>query len=85
MPWNILIRAANKAEARAKIQGNTHLDQQCPKKKQPLKMRLNSRDDETNKKTLEAKDKANPVKEGSEAEKSSEKAKKEKKKKGCQG
>ncbi len=27
MPWNDLIRAANKAEARAKIQKSTHLDQ----------------------------------------------------------
>ena len=27
MPWDDLIRAANKAEARAKIQGSTHLDQ----------------------------------------------------------
>ncbi len=26
MPWDDLIRTANKAEARAKIQGSTHLD-----------------------------------------------------------
>ncbi len=26
MPWDDLIRAANKAEARARIQGSTHLD-----------------------------------------------------------
>ncbi len=26
MPWDNLIRAANKAEAKAKIQGSTHLD-----------------------------------------------------------
>ncbi len=49
MPWDDLIRAANKAEAKAKIQGSTHLDQRCPKGKQPLKMNLNSRDDQTKK------------------------------------
>ncbi len=31
MPWDDLIRAANKAETRVRIQGSTHLDQQCPK------------------------------------------------------
>ncbi len=46
MPWDDLIRAANKAEARAKIQGSTHLDQQCLKGKRPLKMSLNARDDQ---------------------------------------
>ncbi len=40
--WDNLIRAANKAEARAKIQGSTHLDQQCPKGKRPLKMSFNA-------------------------------------------
>ncbi len=84
MPWDDLIRAANKAEARAKIQGNTHLDQWCPKKKRPLKMSLNSRDNQTDKKASQAKDKGNPVEQGSEAEKSFEKARKEKKKKGRQ-
>ncbi len=39
-----LIKAANKAEARAKIQECIHLDQQYSKKKQPLKISLNSRD-----------------------------------------
>ncbi len=33
MPWNDLIRVVNKAEARAKIQGSTQLDQQCSKGK----------------------------------------------------
>ncbi len=83
MPWDDLIRAANKAEARAKIQGSTHLDQRCPKGKRPLKISLNSRDDQT--KALQAKDKATPVEQVSEAEKSSEKARKEKKTKGRQG
>ncbi len=83
MPWDDLIRAANKAEARTKIQGSTHLDQRCPKGKRPLKMSLNSRDDQT--KAPQAKDKATPVEQVSETEKSSEKAKKEKKKKDRQG
>ncbi len=85
MPWNNLIRTANKAEARAKIQGSTHLDQQCPKRKRPLKMNLNFKDNQTDKKALQVKDKTNPAKQGSEAEKSSEKARKGKKKKGRQG
>ncbi len=44
MPWNNLIRVANKAEAQAKIQGSIYLDQRCPKGKRPLKMSLNARD-----------------------------------------
>ncbi len=78
-----LIRVANKAEARAKIQKSTHLDQHCPKGKKPLKMSLNFRDDQT--KAPQAKDKANPIEQVFEAEKSSEKARKEKKKKSRQG
>ncbi len=50
-----------------------------------MKMSLNYRDDQTDKKAPQAKDKANPVAQGSEAETSSEKARKEKKKKGHQG
>ncbi len=83
MSWDNLIRAANKAETRVKIQESIHLDPRCPKQKRPLKMSLNSRDDQT--KALQAKDKANPVEQVSEAEKSSEKARKEKKKKGRKG
>ncbi len=49
MPWDDLIRAANKAKTRAKIQGSTHLDQRCPKGKQPLKMNLNTCDDQVEK------------------------------------
>ncbi len=83
MPWDDLIRAAHKAETKAKIQGSTHLDSRYPKEKRPLKMSLNSRDDQT--KAPQTMDKANPVKQVSEAEKSSEKARKEKKKKNRQG
>ncbi len=82
MPWDDLIRAVNKAEARTKIQESTHLGQWCLKRKQPLKMSLNSRDNQTDKKASQAKDKANSVEQGSEAKKSSEKGRKEKKKKG---
>ncbi len=60
MPWDDLIRAANKAEARAKIQKSTYLDQWCPKGKQPLKMSLNSRDNQTDKKAQQAKEKVRP-------------------------
>ncbi len=48
-------------------------------------MSLNFRDDQTDKKPRQAKDKVNPAKQGSEAKKSSEKGRKEKKKKGRQG
>ncbi len=60
MLWDDLIRAANKAEARAKIQGSIHLYQRCPKRKRPVKMSLNSKDNQTDKKALQAKEKANP-------------------------
>ncbi len=83
MLWDDLIKAANKAKARAKSQESTHLDHRCRKGKQLLKMSLNSRDNQT--KAPQAKDKANPVEQVSETEKSSEKARKEKKKKGRQG
>ncbi len=49
MPWDDLIRAANKVEAWAKIQGSIYLDQRCPKEKQPLKMSFNSRDNQAEK------------------------------------
>ncbi len=49
MPWDNLIRVANKVKARAKIQGNIHLDQRCHKEERPLKMSLNSRDDQLEK------------------------------------
>ncbi len=49
MPWDNLIRVVNKAETRAKIQMSTHQDQRCPKRKQPLKMSLNSQDNQAEK------------------------------------
>ena len=47
-------------------------------------MSLNFRDNQTDKKTPQAKNKANPVKQLFGAKKSSKKARKEKKKKSCQ-
>ncbi len=90
MPWDDLIKTANKAEARAKIQGSTHLDQRCPKAKRPLKMSLNSWDNQPEKAQQKsgavsqgevlnkALDKANQAKYRNQA---SEKAKKDKKQK----
>ncbi len=49
LPWHDLIRATNKVEARTKIQRSTHLDQRCPKRKQPLKMSLNAWNDQAEK------------------------------------
>ncbi len=80
MPWDDLIRAANKAEARAKIQRSTHLDQQCPKGKRSLKMSLNSRDDQAKKaKAILTKAKASPP--ASDQLETPKKIRKEKKKK----
>lgn len=78
MPWDNLVNTANKAEARAKIEGSIYLDQQCPKEKRSLKMSLNIKDDQ-------AKDKANQAGQSFEAEKFFNKARKKKKKKDCQG
>lgn len=40
MPSDDLVSAANRAEAKARIHSNHHLDQRCPKGKRPLKMSL---------------------------------------------
>lgn len=42
MPSDDLVSAANRAEAKARIHSNHHLDQRCPKGKRPLKMSINS-------------------------------------------
>ncbi len=80
MLWDNLIRAANKAEARAKIQRSIHLNQWCPKGKRLLKMSLNSRDDQAKKAkaTLPQAKASSPASDQSEAP---EKIRKEKKKK----
>ncbi len=81
MPWDNLIRLANKAEARVKIQRSTHLDQWYIKVKQPLKMSLNSCDDQAKKtKATPVQTKASPpmFNQSKITKKANEKAKKEK-------
>ncbi len=80
MPWDDLIKITNKAEAKVKIQGSTHLDQWYPKGKRLLKISLNSQDDQAKKaKAIVSQAKANlPASDQSEA---SKKIRKEKKKK----
>ncbi len=87
MPWDDLIRAANKAEARAKIQGSTHLDQRYPKRKRPLKMSLNAHDDQAEKAKAtppQAKASLLASDQSEVTEKAKKKAKKEKKRRGHQ-
>ncbi len=49
MLWDDLVRVANKAGARARVQKNTYLDQRYLKRKWLLKMSLNSQDDQIKK------------------------------------
>ncbi len=49
MLYDDQIKVVNKTEIRAKIQRSTHLDQQCHKEKRPLKMSLNTRNDQAEK------------------------------------
>ncbi len=80
MSWDDLVSAANRAKAKARIHGSHHLDQRCPKGKRPLKISINSRDDQAEKtKATSPQTKANsPTSDQPEV---SEKARKEKKKK----
>ncbi len=84
MPWDDLIRAANKAEARTKIQESTHLDQRCLKGKQPLKMSLNACDNQVKKTKTTSPTKASPSTPDQleVIKKAKNKARKEKKRKG---
>ncbi len=84
MPWDDLIRAANKAETRAKIQESTHLDQQCPKEKRPLKMSFNTCNDQAEKTKAipPTKDSLLTSDQSEVTKKVKKKARKEKKKKG---
>ncbi len=61
MLLNDLIRAANKAEARAKIQKSIHLDKWYPKEKQLLKMIFNAHDDQAKKAKTTPPTKASPM------------------------
>ena len=38
LSWEELVTAANRAESKARIHNNQHLDQRCPRDKQPLKL-----------------------------------------------
>ena len=83
MPWNNLVSAANKAKAKAKIQENTHLDQQYFKGKWSLKMSLNSRNNHLEKAQKSGiisqfLDKAYQAEQGTEAKKKARKKKKKK-------
>ncbi len=79
LPWDKLVRAANKAEAKARIHKNQHLDQRCPKGKRPVKLRLKDSNEQFSKKT-----KAAPPQQKSagspQSDQAAEKAQKEKKK-----
>ncbi len=81
MPWDDLVNTVNKVETRVKIQESTHLDQHYLKRKWLLKMSLSSRDNQTDKKASQAKDKDNQVKQGSKAKKYSKKTRKKKRRK----
>ena len=52
IPWDDLVSAANKAKARAKIQENTHYDQQYLRRKWSLKISLNFKDNQIDKRAL---------------------------------
>lgn len=84
MLWNNLVSATNKADAKAKIQENIHLDQWCPIGKQPLKMSLNFQDNQYERaqksgRTLQGpQGKAHQANQSSGAKKSFKKARKEK-------
>ena len=79
LPWDKLLKAANRTEAKARIHNNQHLDQRCPKGKRPLKLTLKDSNEQSSEKT-----KAAPPQQkfaGSpQSEQAAEKAWKEKKK-----
>ena len=51
LPWDKLVKAANKDKANAQIHNNQHLDQCCPKGKQPLKLTLKDSNKQTSENT----------------------------------
>ena len=50
MSWDDLMSAANRVEAKARIEDYRHLDQRCPKGKRPLKLSIDSRDEKPSEK-----------------------------------
>lgn len=93
LSWDELVSAANRAEAKARIHNNQHLDQRCPRGKRPLKLVFKeSREQQSTEKAqpkpttsgLSVTPPAKPLGSGHRSEQSSEaseKARKEKKKK----
>ncbi len=79
LPWDKLVKAANKTEAKARIHNNQHLDQRCPKGKRPLKLTLKDSNEQSSEKT-----KAAPLQQKSagspQSEEAAEKTRKKKKK-----
>lgn len=75
-----LFNAVNKAEAWANIQESTYLNQRCLKQKQLLKMSVNFKDNQADKKAPQVKHKVNQANPSSETKKSFKKARKKKKK-----
>lgn len=49
MSWDNLVRTVYRAKAKICIQGNINLNQQCLKRKWPLKMSINSQDNQAGK------------------------------------
>ncbi len=79
LPWDKLVKAANRAEANARIHNNQHLDLRCPKGKRPLKLTLKDSNEQSSEKTKAAP--PQPKSAGSpQSEQAAEKARKEKKK-----
>ncbi len=54
LPWDKLVKAANKAKAKARIHNNQHLDQRYPKEKRPLKLTLKDSKEQCSEKTKAA-------------------------------
>ena len=77
--WDELVKAANRAKAKARIHNNELLDQRCPKGKRPLKLTLKDSNEQSSEKT-----KAAPPQQKSagspQSEQAAEKGQKEKKK-----
>ncbi len=51
LPWDKLVKAANRAEAKARIHNNQHLDQRYPKGKRSLKLTLKDSNEQSSEKT----------------------------------
>lgn len=45
MSWDDIVSAANRTEVKARIHSNHYLNQQCPRRKRPMKMNINFNQD----------------------------------------